>query len=138
MLRISKLADYAIIVMSYMGAQTLTSFSALQLATANHIALPTVRKLLKLLLKAELLSSNRGASGGYCLTRAAVMITLMDVIEAVDGNFALTECNDPIKQCAKGKCCHVKTNWQVINGAIKKILASINIAQMQSKLTIKS
>ena len=138
MLRISKLADYATILMTVFGQHEAASFSAVQLAELTGISLPTVRKILTLLLQAELLTSTQGASGGYGLTRAIQQINLADIVEAIDGPLALTECNDPNRQCDKHEFCGTKQHWEVINQVVKQALQSVNLQQMQQSTCIKS
>ncbi len=135
MLRVSKLADYAVIVMAEMAKQSQASCSGQQLAELTQIALPTVRKILKLLLQSGLLMSTRGIKGGYALARTADNISIMDVITAIDGPLAITECCHTDKQCQRDACCPSRSNWHVINQAIRQILHSISVAQMNGQLT---
>lgn len=138
MLRISKLADYAVIVMAEMAKHAQASCSGQQLAELTQIALPTVRKILKLLLQSNLLVSTRGTKGGYALARAADKISLIDVVIAIDGPLAITECCHTDRQCERDACCPSRSNWQVINHSIRQILSAISVAQMNKPLTTQT
>jgi FeS assembly SUF system regulator len=133
MLRISKLADYATVIMNYLTHMHEQAYNAAQIASATGIPLPTVRKILKQLQAAKLLHSQRGAEGGYHLARTASDIYLGEVIEAIDGPLALTECCAPIKSCVQETHCHTKNNWQSINKVVRDALYTIRLAQMTEK-----
>ncbi|MDF2940136.1 MAG: Rrf2 family transcriptional regulator [Gammaproteobacteria bacterium] len=129
MLRISRLADYAAVIMRNMSAIN-QALSAAEIAQCTAIHLPTVRKLLKQLLKAGLLVSERGANGGYQLARASEQISLADIVEAIDGPLALTECSHPLGNCVISSQCVNKENWLVINKIVKKALSEVSLVQM--------
>lgn len=134
MLKISKLADYATVIMDRMAEQPLASFSAAELALAAHIPKPTVRKLLKLLNEADLLVSTRGAKGGYQLTRAAAQISLGEIVAAIDGLPAVTECSQKTSVCALEAQCKLRGNWRHINKKIMQMLNEISLAEMNQSL----
>ena len=126
MLRISRLADYATVIMRNMSLIN-RALSAAEIAQCTDIHLPTVRKLLKQLLKAGLLVSERGVNGGYQLAKDSKSISLADVIEAIDGPLALTECSHPAGNCAISKSCVNKENWLLINKIVKKALSEASL-----------
>lgn len=121
MLRISKLADYATVIMHFVADQN-AAVSAAQVAQMTHITLPTARKVLKLLLNAQLLESTRGVSGGYVLAKSADDISLADIIEAIDGPIAMTDCAHRDKSCEHAKRCAIKPHWVRVNSIIKAAL----------------
>lgn len=121
MLRISKLADYACIVMMSLARHS-QSLNANELALATHINLPTVRKVLKLLQQANFLNAVRGVQGGYQLKKPAGQISVLEIIEAIDGPLAVTDCANPLKACEiKGQCV-TQSGWQLINQTIRNAL----------------
>jgi len=124
MLRISKLADYACILMSYLARQE-QALNASELALGTHIHLPTVRKLLKSLSKAGLLTASRGVQGGYQLSRPGAELTLLEIVEAVDGPIALTDCAHALKTCELQRHCPNQAPWLKINQVIKMALAAM-------------
>ncbi|MGA0001907.1 MAG: SUF system Fe-S cluster assembly regulator [Steroidobacteraceae bacterium] len=92
MLRISKLTDYATVLLAALSAQPQALHSASGLADRTGIGAATVSKLLKELHRAGLVSSTRGARGGYQLARPPAHISAAEIIDAVEGPVALTEC----------------------------------------------
>ena len=129
MLRISKLTDYGIIAATHLAGLE-TPASVRDLAELTTIAAPTVSKVLKSLCRAGVVRSVRGARGGYLLTRPAEKITVVEVIEALDGPIAVTECTDEDTSCSHAVHCNVRTNWQRINDAVLTALGSISLADM--------
>ena len=118
MLKLSKLTDYATVVLSYMAKNNATTHAALEIAEATGIAQPTVSKVLKILAKAGVLNSVRGAKGGYVLARAPEKITVATVISALEGPIALTECSYSHRSCEQASGCHIQGSWNLINQRI--------------------
>lgn len=129
MLRLSKLADYATVILSHMAANDLP-VAAVELAATTGIALPTVSKILKTLAAARILSSLRGAKGGYRLARGPDKISVAAVIAALEGPIALTECSLSRQNCGQASGCNIKTNWSLINHAIYTALDSVTLADL--------
>jgi len=130
MLRISKLTDYAIIILSRLVLDSQRIASATWIAQEVHLALPTVSKILKILAEAELVTSFRGQGGGYQLARSATEITVADVVSAIEGKLAMTECCAPANGCALDSLCAIKENWRVINKMIFSVLAGLTLHDM--------
>lgn len=138
MLKISKLADYAVILMCFLAEKENTTYSAQQIADLTRISLPTVRKLLNLLSAATLLHATRGQNGGYSLKQSAHDIHLLNVIEAIEGKIALTGCCDAEQNCERTDTCKAKENWQHINQCILQLLMSVDLKQMNGSITPRS
>lgn len=134
MLKISKLADYATVVMNFLAMHPEQVFSAAEIAAKVQIAAPTVSKISKLLLEARLLSSVRGSNGGYRIARSPQAIRLLDVIMAVDGMPAMTECGQHHSVCQQDASCAIKHNWRLINQVILNVLQSVTLADMAQSL----
>lgn len=130
MLRISRLTDYATIVMTCLAASPDEVRTATQIAECTHLEPPTVSKLLKQLGHAALVKSFRGSNGGYQLARAAVDINLAEIIEALEGPLAMTQCSLAAGQCDREARCRVRGNWRRINRVISKALRSVSLADM--------
>ncbi|MDX8126333.1 SUF system Fe-S cluster assembly regulator [Methylomonas sp. BW4-1] len=130
MLRLSKLTDYATVILSYMARDRSRVHGALEIAEATGIAQPTVSKILKILLKAGVLSSMRGAKGGYALAREPSRITVATVISALEGPIALTECTASHKGCDQASGCRIQGNWHLINQKIANALESVTLADL--------
>jgi len=129
MLRIGKLTDYALLILGQMTREA-SLVSASAIAEALHLGAPTVSKILKMLSDAGLVSSVRGAEGGYQLTRAAAQITVAEVIAAMEGGVAMTECCENSRLCAIDPLCAMKENWIKINNQVHSMLAGISIVDM--------
>lgn len=130
MLRISKLTDYATVVMTCLIDAGSGVLSAQALAERAHLETPTVSKLLKQLAQAGLVVSTRGISGGYRLARAAQRITVADIVTAMEGPIGMTECSAHTGLCNHELRCGVRVNWQRINQAIGDALANVTLADM--------
>ncbi len=135
MLKISRLADYATLVMDYLARHSAQRYSATLLAEKLHIGTPTVSKVLKLLNEAGLLVSVRGAAGGYQLAKPADKISVASIITAIDGKPAMTECSHSASQCAQASSCGLSSNWQLINTIIYDVLNSLSLSDMSKPLT---
>jgi FeS assembly SUF system regulator len=130
MLRLSKLADYATVILSHIAANDRPVHTAVDLASTTGIALPTVSKILKTLANAHILLSIRGAKGGYRLARSPNAISVAAIIGALDGPIALTECSLSRQHCEQAAGCNIKTNWNLINHAIDSALDSVTLADL--------
>ena len=130
MLRIAKLTDYATVLMVRLARDPARCFSAAQLADELGVPLPTVAKLLKSLLQARLLTSARGAVGGYTLAHAPHAISVADVVNAIEGPVALTECSLGKGNCSREKDCVTRANWQLISHAVRVALETVSLADM--------
>ncbi|WP_373474351.1 SUF system Fe-S cluster assembly regulator [Sphingorhabdus sp.] len=131
-MRLSNMADYAVVVMSAAsrhcgGLRT----SATELASETGIALPTVQKLVSILTKGRLLRSARGAGGGIQLARPAAAITLADIIEAVEGPIAMTNCiNASTCSCTIAPDCDMKPHWAIVNNAVRGALSDVSLSSL--------
>jgi FeS assembly SUF system regulator len=131
MLRLSKLTDYAVVVLVRLagldGVQTSPGIAA-----ATGIPEPTVAKVLKTLATSHLVLSQRGARGGYRLNRDLSAIPIADVIAAVDGPIALTACVEGSTAGCESQCqCPMRGRWDPVNDAIHAALSRITLADMQ-------
>lgn len=134
MLRISKLSDYATVILSYLALDPKRILSATHIAHEIHLGVPTVSKVLKILCDADLVKSHRGTDGGYQLARSASEITVAEIVSAIEGNLAMTECCTVGSVCALDSLCSIKDNWQIINKIIFNALSQVTLAQMTKPL----
>jgi FeS assembly SUF system regulator len=130
-LKLSRLTDYAVVVLSRMGQSNDPLLSAPGLATRTGLAEPTVAKVLKILAQADIVEGLRGARGGYRLTRPLRAISLAEVVVAFDGPIALTACVDGgMGGCESEHLCPVRGRWDPVNHAIRQALAGISVAEL--------
>lgn len=135
MLRITKLTDYALVVLSAMVHPT-DACAARDVAERTGIPQPTVSKVLKQLARAALVVSARGKHGGYRLAREPSSISVAEIIDAVEGPIAVTECStDATNNCELEGQCPMEANWVRINVAIRHALQEITLADMSRPTT---
>lgn len=131
MVRLSRLADYAVVVMAHFAQKPDRVFSGAEVASELLLPAPTVSKLLKKLSRAGLLSSQRGVHGGYTLTRTPEHISIGEVVRAVEGPVALTDCiDDAVGECDRIGFCQTHRNWQVINQVVREALDRVSLDEM--------
>jgi len=131
MLRVSKLTDYATVVMTALAqAGDGDPVPAVALAERARLEPPTVAKVLKLLAQAGLVSSQRGAAGGYRLAHAPSEITVADIVGAIEGPFGMTECSVHSGLCDHELHCGVRGNWRRISEAVEAALRAVTLADM--------
>lgn len=130
MLRLSKLTDYASVILSFMARDNIQVHAAMEIATVTGIALPTVSKILKLLVNSDVLISTRGAKGGYVLARLPEEISVAAIISALEGPIALTECSISQQGCEQASGCDIRGNWSLINQTIHNALESVTLADL--------
>jgi len=132
MLKISKMADYATLVMVYCGEHRASAWSANEIAQKTQLKIPTVSALLKKLLKAGLLTSQRGVQGGYQLACDPNKISIAAIVSAIDGPIAVTECSHQVKHCELEQHCAGRKGWQLINQAVERALTGVFLTDMMS------
>jgi FeS assembly SUF system regulator len=131
MLRISKLADYGTVVMTYMAGSPQRVLSAQEIALAVGLELPTVSKILKMLARKKLLLSLRGVKGGYLLARPAEDISIAEIIDALESRpSGLTECSSATGLCRHESVCAVRSNWQRISKMVHEALQDIRLTEL--------
>ena len=130
MIRISKLADYAVVILSIMAGSEDELMSAAKLSAASRVPEPTVSKILKMLSKCGIIESTRGIRGGYALSMDPSEVTVEDIIYAVDGPVLLTQCAGEEGEgiaCSLGESCIMRGRWSGVNQAIRNALSSVSL-----------
>ena len=130
MLRVTKLTDYATLVLTVLAARPGDVLSAPDLAEHAGLAAPTVAKVLKPLAQAGLVEGFRGANGGYRLARDPAAINLVEIVEAMEGPLGMTECSLHDGQCGIEQSCGVRANWRRINDVVADALRGVSLAEM--------
>lgn len=131
MIRLSRLCDYAVALLTHLALRGGGPESATEIAAATGVPPATASKVLKLLARGGILVSQRGVQGGYALARPAEEISVAEIVEAVDGPIALTTCIDEGDgSCGIATLCPARSNWQRINDAIRAALGNISLAEM--------
>lgn len=131
MFRLNRLTDYGVVVLMQMAQAPARRVSATQLSEESGVPLPTVSKLLNQLARGGVIESTRGATGGYRLSAPAEEITIASVIQALEGPIALTACVEGAHDsCESELICPMRGNWEKVNGAIRRALAGVTLADM--------
>lgn len=132
MIKLSKLSDYAIVVLSRLAAGRGEVLTTSVLSEETGIPEPTVSKVLKLLSKQKIVESVRGANGGYVMQRCPTDITVAELIVALEGPIALTACvgDQDHTECMIDTLCPLKTGWQKVNSVVKQALDSVALADL--------
>ncbi|ABC23371.1 SUF system Fe-S cluster assembly regulator [Rhodospirillum rubrum] len=132
MFRINKLTDYAVVLLVDM-ARTDKVRAAQQIACDTGVPLPTVAKVMKALVRGNLVISQRGATGGYGLARPACEITVADMIQALEGPVALTACVETTDDaCGLETLCPMHGHWNRVNKRVEEALRTVSLAEMAS------
>ena len=135
MMRISRLSDYGIVLMTQLASRPDGApHNAREVAAEAGLPLPVVSKILKALARQGLLVSHRGAKGGYSLARLPGEITMAEIIAALEGPIAITECIEVSSDCSHEQLCPVRSNWHRINAAVRGALEGITLAEMTAAL----
>lgn len=136
MLRLSKMTDYATVLMTRLAQAPDEVHSAQSLSARTRVELPTVSKVLKQLAHAGLVDSQRGARGGYRLARPAGRISVAEIIAALEGPLGMTECSIHAGLCAQESVCSVRRNWRKISRAIVSALDGVTLADMAEPMEV--
>ncbi len=133
MFRLSRMTDYAVVVLSQMARSASTVYAAPDLADATGLPLPSVSKVLRLLALGRLIESRRGAAGGYVLARAPAEINVAQIIGALEGPVSLTACVDGNEgSCKVETLCPLRGHWDILNRAVRGALEQVSLAELAS------
>lgn len=135
MLRMARLTDYGILLLTYFAREPERTRSARDLAEQSRLPRPTVSKILKILAHQGLLEARRGVKGGFTLTRNPEAVTLAEVVTALEGPIAVTECSDG--RCRLEHVCLVRSNWRKINRVVRRALEGIRLSEMAHPLALE-
>ena len=130
MIILSKLADYGVIVATHLAAEPGRQMTAAALAKEARLPRATVAKVLKGLAHGGVVAGARGAAGGYRLARPAAAISVAEVVAAIDGAIALTQCTSHGPDCKRSEYCPTRPHWHRINQAVGTALGAISLAEM--------
>jgi len=130
MLRVSKLTDYATVILTHIAHQPDELHTASDITSETGVASPTVSKVLKLLAKNNILISHRGSKGGYALAKNPSETNVAEIIIAIEGPISMTECSTNEGICEQEPSCEIKGNWHLINRAVYTAIEAVSLADM--------
>lgn len=138
-MRLARMTDYAVVVLCQMArAPGRAVFTATALAETTGLPQPSVSKLLKKLAQKEVLTAQRGAAGGYSLTRPAGQITAREIIVALEGPLVLAACVDEGEEsCGFERSCPIRGHWDPVNMAVHDALGKVTLAEMAEPRPVK-
>ncbi len=130
-MRLTHLADYAVVLMTAAARRKADArLSATELSGETGVPLPTAQKLMGLLANAGLLSSARGAGGGFALARPVTDISLADIVEAVEGPIAMTVCSEGRRDCALDAHCRIKPHMGIVGAKVRGALGAVSLREL--------
>jgi Rrf2 family protein len=125
MYKLSMLADYATTLTCTL-AQLGNNISSQKLALTTKIEVQTIKKVMRLLRIAGIVTASSGCQGGYQLHKPLADIPLSNLIEAIEGPLSLTKC--PSQACAHQPHCFTQNRWQQIHQEMHGILQRYSLA----------
>ena len=135
MIRISKLADYAVVILSIMAGSDEKLMSAARLSEVSTVPEPTVSKILKMLSKGGVINSSRGINGGYTFSIKPEDISLERILQIIDGPVSITQCangKEDEKPCNLGEGCSMRGRWCGVNNVIRQALSSVSLRDLMN------
>ena len=131
MFKLNRMTDYAIVVLGVLAHRQGEILATAQLAELTGLNQPTVAKVAKTLVAADLLDTHRGVHGGYRLARQAAMISLVQIVEAMEGPIAVNDCVDGAQApCMVSNCCFMSRNWNRVNLAVRNALNEVSLEDL--------
>lgn len=138
MKKLSKLTDYAVTVLIFLGRQNGRPASAIYIAEETRLPEPTVQKVLKLMAGKKMITAQRGPSGGYVLPLSLTCLSVYDVVLAIEGPIEITPCDyDDENDCVLSKLYAPRSRWNVVNAAVKETLKSIRLSELTTGIKNK-
>ena len=130
MLRISKMTDYAVLILANLALHDNKLLTAKEIASETHISLPTTQKILKKLNRKNLVISKQGASGGYTLNSQTKSLSIAVLLEKLDGDLSITQCSSNHDHCEVEDFCNIGNAWQLINQRVQWALNDITLGDL--------
>ena len=130
MLRITKMTDYAVLILANLALHDNKLLTAKEIASETHISLPSTQKILKKLNRKNLVISKQGASGGYSLDPETKKLSVATLLEKLDGDLSITQCSSNDDQCEVEDFCNIGNAWQMINQRVQWALNYITLGDL--------
>ena len=130
MLRITKMTDYAVLILANLALHDNKLLTAKEIASETHISLPTTQKILKKLSRKNLVISKQGVSGGYSLDPETKKLSVANLLEKLDGDLSITQCSSNDDQCEVEDFCNIGNAWQMINQRVQWALNDITLGDL--------
>jgi Rrf2 family protein len=129
MFRLSKKADYGLIALKHLAQHAETSVSAREIAAEYRIPAELLAKILQRLARKGLLVSQQGIRGGYVLARDPAKISIVDVVEALEGPIGMTPCERG-SNCEQMERCSVRDPLAKLKAKVVRVLGDTSIYEL--------
>jgi FeS assembly SUF system regulator len=131
------MTDYAILVLGALAHRHGETLASGYLAELTGLAQPTVAKVSRMLFAADLVETQRGVRGGYRMTKALALISLVEIVEAMEGPIAVTDCVEGAQDpCGTSHCCFMSNHWNHVNLAIRRALMDVTLEDLTNPAQI--
>jgi len=131
MLRLSKKTDYGLLALQFLATEAPSGVaSARTIAERYDIPVELLAKVLQHLARRGFVAAQKGVHGGYHLTRPASAISLAEIVEAIDGPFAITACGRDDEPCEQFEACTVRDPLSRVKERILSVLQTMTLAEM--------
>ena len=131
MFKLNRMTDYAIVVLGALAHRQGEILATAHLAELTGLNQPTVAKVAKTLMAADLLETQRGVHGGYRLAQPAAATSLVQIVEAMEGPIAVNDCVDGAQApCVISNCCFMSRNWNRVNLAVRNALSDVSLEDL--------
>ena len=131
MFKLKRMTDYAIVVLGVLAHRRGEIMATAQLARLTGLNQPTIAKVAKTLVAADLLETQRGVHGGYRLARPSAMISLVQIVEAMEGPITVNDCVEGAQYpCVVSNCCFMSRNWNRVNLAVRNALNDVSLEDL--------
>lgn len=125
------MTDYAISILGVLEKRYGETLATAQLAELTGLNQPTVAKVAKSLVSADLLDTQRGVHGGYRMARQGAVISLVQIVEAMEGPIVVNDCVDGAQDpCMASNCCYASLNWKRVNLTVRNALSAVSLEDL--------
>ncbi len=102
-------------------------------AESQQISLKYLSRLIVDLRRARMVRSVRGVKGGFFLARKPAELTLLEIIEAMEGSISIVDCVGKPEKCARHNCCPARDVWSELNDGIRDLMRKITLEDIIRK-----
>lgn len=137
MLSLTKKSDYALVALTHLARERERVSSAREIAAVYHVPLAILMNILKTLTRCGIVTSVRGARGGYRLDKPPESISLYEIIEAIEGPVTLFDCarsgsGKKNAGCSKAHWCPITAPARKVSDRLQTFLEAVTLAEIAS------
>ena len=141
MLAITRKTEYALFALVHLAHNPDKYHSAREVANIYNMRQPLLMNILKKLAQNKLARSIRGPRGGYILSKPANEITLLDIIEVIEGPIHIVQCanqsdskvlKEILQKCEMSDCCIIQTPIHRVHDRLVEFLGNVTLADISN------